>query len=215
MRAPIPFYHPSDTVPPLVAAAGRCSLGDNYSDISTFLNGMLPSCFFSISLSLIHFPCLTHLFIPSCLVISLQPLFFPCLSLPCSQTIIHPPFMPSFCLPLLPKPILISFSLNPSMLHFLLAPSLPLIVPHSPLLSHHFSFSSSSFLHMFHSTPFSQCCVLFFTHSLPLKFFPLSFSLTSANLSLTCHPPHTHTHFVWFTFVPFYPSIPRTNTQPD
>lgn len=90
--------------------------------------GMFPSFFASITLSLIPFPCLIHLFIPSGLLISLQPLFSSaCPSLVLKQSFIHT----SFCPLSYPPAILISFSPIPSMPHFLLAPSLP---PSSPQL---------------------------------------------------------------------------------
>lgn len=88
-----------DTVLPLVAAFGHCSQETTSRTFLSFLYGMFPILYGSVTLSLIHFPCLTHLFIPSCLVISLLPLFFPCLSFPCSQTIIHPPFILSLFYP--------------------------------------------------------------------------------------------------------------------
>lgn len=101
------------------------------------------------------------------------------------------------------------------MLHFLLAPSLPLILPHPPFLSHHF-FSSSAFLHMFHSTPFPQCCVLFLLiHYASFSSLHLS-PLNSANSSLTCPPP-THTHILFgllsFHFIPLSPAQTRSLTK--
>lgn len=57
--------------------------------------GMFPSFFASITLSLIPFPCLIHLFLPSGLLISLQPLFSTaCPSLVLKQSFIHTSFCP-------------------------------------------------------------------------------------------------------------------------
>lgn len=57
--------------------------------------GMFPSFFASITLSLIPSPCLIHLFIPSGLLISLQPLFSSaCPSLVLKQSFIHTSFCP-------------------------------------------------------------------------------------------------------------------------
>lgn len=99
-----PFHHSNDNQVGWYSSPSSGSFwtlqpGNYYSSIS-----ILPIWNVSYHLCLHYsflnpFPCLTHLFIPSCLVILLSPLFFPRLSFLCSQTIIHPPFILSFFYP--------------------------------------------------------------------------------------------------------------------
>lgn len=115
-----------------------------------------------------------------------------------------------------PKSILISFSLNPSLLHFLLAPSLPLIF--SQFLSLFLLRRPSSQFLTLYAHPSCLCNLFLSIHCTEISSFCLcsGILLTSTDLPLTCP---LKPHFVLLPFILTYPSILPlclgTHTQSD
>lgn len=161
-----------DVFLPLVAAVAHCGQQTTIPSPPWLLYGMFPSFFASITVFFISFPCVIHVFILSCSLLSLKLLFFSnCPSLSLKQSFIHTSLHPFSY----PTSILIPFSPIPSMPCSLLASSLSPFCSPIPSFFHYFFISFCSFfLCPTFLRSFLHNFLFLFIHSSAPYFFPSS-----------------------------------------